>query len=159
MIENPQPDDVPEIERIAAEAGVFNHMDLAIIRELLQAYLHPEPRDEYTFIVYRNGGREILGFACYGPNALTDRNWDLYWICVKKSRQKGGIGKILLCEIEQEICRKDARALYVDTSDTEAYAAARGFYERNGYQQVAHMDDFYEPGDGKVVYRKVFRKT
>ncbi len=159
MIQTPQPDDVPEIERIAAEAGVFNHMDLAIVREMIQAFLHPEPRDDHTFVVYRNGGREILGFACYGPAALTDRIWDLYWICVKKNHQKNGIGKLLLQQVEQDACRKGARALYLDTSDTAPYTSARAFYERNGYECIAHMDDYYEPGDGKVVYRKVFRKT
>lgn len=159
MIETPQPDDVPEIERIAAESGAFNGTDVSIVREMVETYLHPEPRDDHTFVVHRNGGREILGFACYGPTPLTDRIWDLYWICVAKSHQKNGIGKLILRCIEEEVCRQGGRAIYVDTSDTEAYAAARGFYERNGYELIARMNDFYEPGDGKVVYRKVFRKT
>lgn len=159
MIETPQPDDVPEIERIAADAGAFNRTEVAVVREMVETFLHPEARDDHTFIIYRNGGPGILGFACYGPTALTDRIWDLYWICVEKNHQKNGIGKILLQEIEQDVCRHGGRAIYLDTSDTEGYASAREFYERNGYECVAHMDDFYEPGDGKVVYRKVFRKT
>ncbi len=159
MIETPQPDDVPEIERIAADSGAFNSTEVAVVREMLETFLHPEPRDDHAFVVYRNGTNRILGFACFGPTALTDRIWDLYWICVERSQQKNGIGRKLLAQVEAEICRQGARALYLETSDTPTYAPARQFYERNEYEYVAHMDDFYAPGDGKVVYRKVFRKT
>lgn len=159
MIEPPQPSDAPDIERIAAETDAFSPADIAIVRELLDAYLHPEPRDNYSFIVYRNGTHSVIGFACYGPTPLTDRAWDLYWICVDRTYQKNGIGTILLRQVEEEVCNRGARAIYIETSDSETYQAARDFYERNRYETMAHIDDFYAPGDGKVIYRKVFRKT
>ena len=158
MIETPQPDDVPEIERIAAETGAFNPNEIAIVREMLDCYFHPEPRDDHAFLVYRNGTSSIVGFACYGPTPLTDRIWDLYWICVDRAHQKNGIGSILLHQVEQTICQRGARAIYLETSDSEIYRPAREFYERNEYERLAHIDDFYAPGDGKVIYRKVFRR-
>ncbi len=160
MIEKPQPEDVPLIERIARETGVFNEADLAIIREMLNAYFHPEPRDDHTFLVYRNGSlNSIQGFACFGPTALTIRNWDLYWICVARQCQGSGIGSKLLSTIEEELRQRHARVLYLETSDSSAYLAARQFYARNGYEEVAHLTDFYAPGEGKVIYRKVFEPT
>ncbi len=159
MIEQPRPNDVPAIERIAAGTGAFNTVEVGIVRELLDAFFHPEPRDDHTFLVYRNGDADsVVGFACFGPAPLTDRIWDLYWICVDQSHQKNGIGSQLLQCIEQQVYAQGARAMYLETSDTEAYRAARAFYVTNGYECVAHMDDFYAPGDGKVVFRKVFRK-
>ncbi len=160
MIETPQPNDVQAIEQIAERAGNFNPSEVAIVREMLETFLHPEPRDDHTFIVYRNGDpASVLGFACYGPTPLTDRVWDLYWICVDRARQKSGIGRSLLQCIEQDVCAHGGRALYLETSDTDEYRPARAFYESNGYQSVAAIDDFYAPGDGQVIYRKVFKRS
>ncbi|MBI4787887.1 MAG: GNAT family N-acetyltransferase [Chloroflexi bacterium] len=158
MIEPPQPDDVPEIERIALATGAFNPNEVAIVREMLDCYFHPEPRDDHTFVVYRNGTQAVVGFACYGPTPLTDRIWDLYWICVDRAYQKNGIGRVLLRQVEQSVCERGARAIYLETSDSAVYMPAREFYERNGYQFLAHIDNFYAPGEGKVIYRKVFRR-
>ncbi len=159
MIESPQPDDVPVIERIAAETGNFTPCEVAVVREMLDAYFNPEPRDDHSFVVYRNGTNAVLGFACYGPTAMTDRVWDLYWIGVARAYQKNGVGKVLLQQVEQEVCKRGARAIYLETSDSELYTPAREFYEKNGYEYVAHIDEFYAPGEGKVVYRKVFRRV
>jgi ribosomal protein S18 acetylase RimI-like enzyme len=158
MIEIPLPKDVPEIERIAAQTGAFNPTEVAIVREMLDAYFNPEPRDDHTFVVYRNGTSSVVGFACYGPTPLTDRIWDLYWICVDRTRQNNGIGRDLLQKVEEEVCHHGARAIYLETSDSDTYRPARGFYESNGYERLAQIDDFYAPGEGKVIYRKVFRR-
>ncbi len=159
MIESPQPEDVPEIERIAAETGAFNPTEVAVVREMIDAYFHPEPRDDHTFVVSRNGSNSVVGFACYGPTPMTDRIWDLYWICVDRAHQKNGIGGGLLRRVEEEVCRHGARAIYLETSDSDTYQPAREFYEGNGYERLTVIDEFYAPGEGKVIYRKVFRKT
>lgn len=160
MIEKPQPEDVLAIERIAREAGTFNDVEVATVREMLETYLHPEPRDDHTFIVYRNGKSNcILGFACFGPTPLTDRTWDLYWICVDRVHQGNGIGRSLLSSVEEEAAVQGARAIYLETSDSPIYRPARDFYERNCYQRVAVIDDFYAPGEAKVIYRKVLKTT
>jgi D-alanine-D-alanine ligase len=157
MIQAPEPQDIPVIERIAAETGAFTRVEVGVVREMLDSFFNPEPRDDHTFIVYRNGTQDILGFACYGPTPMTDRIWDLYWICVDRTQQKNGIGRILLRQVEEAVCDKGARAIYVETSDSDLYLPAREFYERNAYEKVVVIDEFYAPGEGKVLYRKVFR--
>ncbi len=160
MIEKPQPDDVPAIERIAKETGTFTGVEVATVREMLETFLHPEPRDDHTFIIFRNGNaNSILGFACFGPTPLTDRTWDLYWICVDRIHQGTGIGCSLLSSVEQEVATLGGRAVYLETSDSDLYRPARSFYERNCYQRVAVIDDFYAPGEAKVIYRKVLKKA
>ncbi len=160
MIEPPQPNDVPAIERIATETGAFNPTEVAVVREMLDAFFNPEPRDDHAFLVYRNGTADsVVGFVCFGPTPLTDGVWDLYWISVDRSHQKNGIGRILLQKVEEEVCRRGARAIYLETSDSAIYEPAREFYEKNGYERLAIIDEFYAPGEGKVIYRKVFRHT
>jgi hypothetical protein len=45
----------------------------------------------------------------------------------------------------------------VETSSRTAYASTRIFYENCAYRQEALLEDFYAPGDGKVVYCKVLK--
>ena len=44
--------------------------------------------------------------------------------------------------------------MYIETSNRAKYAPTRGFYLHCDYREVAVFDDFYAPGDAKVVYRK-----
>ncbi len=158
-IESPRPEDAPVIERLAQGTGVFTPDEIHIVREMLDTFFDPEPRDDHTFVIYRNGNpNDIAGFACYGPTPLTDRVWDLYWLCVDRAAQRHGIGSELLSQIERDLGVRHARAIYLETSDSNAYVAAREFYERHGYERVAHLEDFYAAGDGKVLYRKCLEK-
>jgi hypothetical protein len=42
--------------------------------------------------------------------------------------------------------------MFVDTSGREQYASTRAFYEHMGYQEVAVLNDFFAPGDDKIIY-------
>jgi len=158
-IQTPAPPDVPNIARVAEGTGVFSREELRVVREMLEAYFHPGPDDDYEFIICRNGMPDsIAGFACFGPTPLTERVWDLYWICVDRAQQCAGIGSQLLARVEADLRARGARAIYLETSDSAAYQPARDFYAHHGYARVARFDHFYAPGEGKVVYRKVLRK-
>ena len=56
---------------------------------------------------------------------------------------------------ETEIVKAGGTRVYVDTSSRKQYAPTRTFYERVGYSKDALLEDFYAPGDGKVIYVKV----
>jgi hypothetical protein len=45
--------------------------------------------------------------------------------------------------------------MYVDTSGRAQYAPTRAFYEHMGYERAAVLEDFYAPGDAKVIYSKI----
>jgi ribosomal protein S18 acetylase RimI-like enzyme len=40
--------------------------------------------------------------------------------------------------------------LLIDTSGQDEFAATRGFYAKNGYQQVGIIPDYYGPGDSRI---------
>jgi ribosomal protein S18 acetylase RimI-like enzyme len=112
--------------------------------------------DEYVVLCAENDQGDVVGYICYGPIPMTDRCYDLYWICVNRARKKKGIGTALVLSMESDIQQRRARHVYIDTSSTPPYDEARSFYERHGYRVLSVSPDFYREGDDKVVYRKVF---
>jgi ribosomal protein S18 acetylase RimI-like enzyme len=157
-IELPLPKDADAIARVARGAGVFTAEELSVVQEMVEGYFKPEPRDDHTFIIYRNGDpNSIAGFACFGPTPLAKGIWDLYWICVDRPYQSNGIGGKLLENIENQVRSRGARAIYLETSSSPEYSPARDFYQRHGYECAARFPDFYAPGEDKIVYRKLLQ--
>jgi len=150
------PQDAAAIHRVAADAGVFSKKEIASVGEMLDAFFNPTPDDDHTFIVYRDETRAVLGLACYGPTPFADHIWELYWICVERARQRNHVAQALMQYVSAELKSQTARALYLETSDSDAYRPARAFYEREGFECVAHLNDFYARGEGKIIYRKTF---
>ena len=167
MIDHPRPDEQEKLVMLAQATGFFNPEEVRIVGEMLAdffAFVEEAGEDqageaEYLWWVYREmPGSPPLGFICYGPVSLSEDVYDLYWIAVDSTRRSGGIGSRLLQFAEQDLKKRNARQFYIETSDTEQYFPTRAFYERRGYTQAAHFPDYYHVGDGKVVYRKVFRE-
>ncbi len=156
MIEPARSDDAPAILCIAQNAGVFSTNEISSVSEMLDAFFDPGPDDDFIFIVHRDAARAVNGFACYGPIPFADHVWDLYWICVERKHQRNGVGRELIHRMSEDLNLRSARGIYLETSDSEAYRAARAFYEREGFECVAHIADFYARGEGKIIYRKTF---
>lgn len=110
-------------------------------------------KDDYEILVGVTPKEEVIGFICFGPIPLTEFSFDLYWIATLPSHGRQGIGGRLLTAMEEQLRRAKA-VVYIDTSSTPGYDKARGFYEKHGYQVAARLQDFYHPGDDRVIYRK-----
>lgn len=108
----------------------------------------------YEFVGSFSREGQLVGYVCYGATPGTDRTYDLYWIAVHPEFQGEGGGSLLLEEVERRLRQREARLLVVETSSRADYAPTRRFYEVRGYGQVACLDDFYAPGDHRVVYTK-----
>lgn len=145
------------ILRISSEVGVFTHEEVATVDELLQAHLYNPIQQDYDFYVACDESDQVLGFVCFGPTALTEGTFDLYWIAVAKSAQGGGVGRKLMEWTEEHLHAAGGRLLVVETSGTAEYAPTRGFYERRGYEGHLSVPDFYRPGDDLIVYSKHLR--
>ncbi len=94
------------------------------------------------------------GYACYGPTPLTQGVYDLYWIVVDPAAQRKGFGRYLLEYVERDIIKRGGRMLLIETSSQETYGATIRFYERNGYQLMARIKNYYRIGDDKLVFSK-----
>ncbi len=149
-----RPEEASTILAIADGVGVFDHEEVATVDELLREYIGDGPQKSgYYFLSCVQNGR-TLGFACYGPRALTRGTYDLFWICSAHGEQGKGVGSALLQEAEQAVRAAGGYLMIVETSSTPSYEAARRFYEAHAYCREAVIQDFYGKGDGLVLYSK-----
>jgi len=155
VIDQPLPNEEHLLVALTEATSFFHADEIEIVREMFAEFVRDPASDEYTWIVYRGGaGSAPLGFAVYGPASAAVGTYDLYWIVVDPAQQGKKIGSALLDSIEADLRSRAARQLYIETSDKPLYAPTRAFYERRGYNMVAHFADYYAPGDGKVIYFK-----
>lgn len=148
--------DGPQIQDIAARAGVFNQEEVDCVAALWEDYLTVGPVvGGYNFLVDRDGER-VLGFSCYGPRDLTSGVFDLYWIAVDSRTHRSGVGRRLLNATEEAVREAGGRMLIAETSGTAHYEPTRNFYFGMGYGLEATIKDFYSQGDDLAIFVKRF---
>ena len=157
MIKELTEQDVPHVVRLATTSGTFNPIEIQCVKELLNAYREHGEASGYSFLIYMEGSN-VLGFACFGPHALTDGTFDLYWIAVDAGARKRGIARALLLRVEEQARCQGGRLILVETSGTPAYTPARRLYESCGYHYQAVIHDFYAVGDDLIVFGKFLKQ-
>jgi len=138
---------------IVASTGYFSPAEVGIAVELVEERLAKGARSGYLFL-FAETVRGVIGYTCFGPIAGTLSSFDIYWVAVHRDQQREGIGRKLLFVSESLIAEAEGRKIFVDTSSRPQYEPTRRFYERCGYRRAAVIEDFYGPGDGKIVYVK-----
>lgn len=143
--------------RILENAGNFTPEEVATALELIDEWLELGEHSGYLTYVMESqaeGESEVLGYVCFGPTPLTESTYDLYWIAVDKSKHRGGVGKRLLKFAEEEMARRGGQMLLVETSSQETYGGTIQFYEKTGYELVGKINEYYKPGDDKLIFAK-----
>jgi ribosomal protein S18 acetylase RimI-like enzyme len=143
--------------RILENAGNFTPEEVATALELIDEWLELGEHSGYLTYVLETQSEEsteVLGYVCFGPTPLTESTYDLYWIAVDKSKHRGGVGKKLMRFTEEEIARRGGRLLLIETSSQETYGGTIQFYERTGYELVGKIEEYYKPGDDKLIFVK-----
>jgi len=141
------------LRELLAATTMFTPNEVEIAQELVDEFLARGEASGYSFFSAIERGH-LVGYACYGPIPCTEGGYDLYWIAVAPEHQGSGIGRLLVDRVLDRVRALGGRRLYLDTSSREAYAPTRAFYTRIGFRVAATLDDFYRPGDGKVVFVK-----
>jgi GNAT superfamily N-acetyltransferase len=147
-------EDRERILDILGKRGVFNSREIEVAAEVLQASFEIREEVEYHAFCAADGNGPVQGYICFGPIPMTDACWDLYWIAVDANLARKGVGGRLLGFMERFAAKRGARRIYVDTSSTPPYEAGRAFYGKHGHRLVCALEDFYRPGDDKLVYMK-----
>ena len=152
-ISSTRPDEFGAILDMTQRVAVFNREEVDTVKELLEGYAEGPEVSGYYFLSCRQND-QLLGFACWGPRALSGCGHDLYWVCADTSVRNMGVGRALLQRCEEEAIKCGGLWMVIETSDTDPYAPARRLYERCGYALAMHLPDFYHPGDGLCTYTR-----
>ena len=150
------PTDPETIRMIVSSTGFFRDDEIPVAAELAEERLEKGAASGYEFLFAEIAG-ETVAYSCYGLIPCTLHSYDLYWIATRLDYMNRGIGKRLLQETEKAIFMAGGQGIYVETSSKEQYAPTRAFYENNQYQLQARFENFYAPGDDKLVYVKTSR--
>jgi len=154
MISIPNEKDGLQIHAITANTTVFNREEVECVDELWDEYQAVGPEKSGYYFLVEKEGDIVLGYSCYGPRALTDRTYDLYWIAVNPDARRGGVGRKLLNATEEAVSKLGGRLLIVETSGLPKYEATRAFYLATAYLLEATLKDFYSEGDDLVIFTK-----
>lgn len=147
------PADEAAVDAIVRSTGFFSEEEAEVAAELVRERLEKGIESGYYFVFAERDG-DVAGYACFGPIPLTRSGYDLYWIAVSNTERGRGIGRLIMAEVESEARKLGGERIYADTSSREQYAPTRGFYESCGMGVAAVFEEFYTPGDSKVVYSK-----
>jgi GNAT superfamily N-acetyltransferase len=145
------PGERADVERVTLAAGNFQGDELATPLELFDGYLRDPKVSGYNFVSARRDGR-VVGYACYGPTALTSGTYDLYWIVAEADVHGQGVGRALFEHVAGVVRAEGGRLLMIWTSSTPDYDRARAFYLRMGCRLEARIEAFYRPGDDLCIF-------
>lgn len=112
------------VRQLVQAAGLFSALEIEVALELVEEHLAKGPSSGYNFLFAERNG-QVLGYACYGPIALTAASFDLYWIVVDKTCQGNKISKALMAKTEELIRAAGGRQIYIETSHRDQYTAAQ----------------------------------
>jgi ribosomal protein S18 acetylase RimI-like enzyme len=154
MITSADRQDGQQIHNVNANTSIFSREEVETVDEMWgESLSQGSERSGYYFIVDKEEGR-VLGYTCYGPRALTDRTYDLYWIAVSPTARRGGVGRGLLSATEEAVRKMGGRILIAETSGLPEYESTRAFYIATDYTLEATLKDFYKDGDDLVIFTK-----
>lgn len=145
------PEERADIERVTLAAGNFVDDELSVPLELFDGYVRDAVKTGYYFLSAKRDER-VVGYACYGPTALTESTFDLYWIVAEANEHGSGVGRALFERVLAEIKKRNGKLLVIWTSSTSHYDRARKFYEHMGCKIEGQIKDFYREGDDLCVY-------
>ena len=128
----------------------FRPDELKIGQEVLDDSIRDGAGGHYQSFVLEEDG-QVSGWVCFGPTPCAVGTYDIYWIAVAASRQRGGIGAALMDFVETRIRERGGRLAIIETSGRDGYAPTRAFYLKLGYREASRVRDFYAPGDDKII--------
>jgi len=140
--------------KILALIGRQRSADARQAQKYYSAYFKKRQRpSDGVIVAASNGG--IVGISGYFYDDYSDNGiyW-LGWTYVRQSHQQRGIGARLLNEVLNELRRRKARKVFVDTSSKEFYRRAYKFYRKAGFTKQGVLKDYYSDGEDQIILGK-----
>ncbi len=146
--------DTDALFAILVESGQFDGGGAEYVADVLKRHL--DEGSDAMWLTADDG--EPVAFAYCGPEPVASGVWNLWMLWTRRDRVGRGHGAALIDIIEQRSIDIGARRLIVETSSLDAFAPARAFYRKCGFEHEATVRDFFADGDDKWIYTKTLPK-
>ncbi|MCC0176119.1 GNAT family N-acetyltransferase [Waterburya agarophytonicola K14] len=133
---------------------LFQPNELEELSSMLSAYFEDGLDGEHKWLTDEEDG-QLRGVAYYAEETFANGVSNLLLIAVHPEYQRKGRGTEFLRHVEAELRRMGKRILIIETSSLDSFEATRAFYRKNGYDEEARIREYYNPGEDKIVFRKV----
>jgi ribosomal protein S18 acetylase RimI-like enzyme len=135
----------------------FSDAETTIAEELIDIVTNnPEQSDYYAYVAeaQTEGNARVAGFLLLGPTPATTGTYDMYWIASHPDFYGRGIAQALDEHAMSFVKERGGYWLIAETSSQPNYERTRAFYEKQKYQQLARIPDYYKPGDDLIIFGK-----
>jgi ribosomal protein S18 acetylase RimI-like enzyme len=147
------PADREAVRTMLVDCRAFSDVEVQVALDMVDDGL----KGDYTLLAVETEGK-LRAYACLGHARTTASAWYLYWICVDRSVQGSGVGRLLQASVEDAVRKFGGDRLVVEASGRPDNARVARFYRQAGYAQVGCIPDFYKPGDDCIVYCKILAR-
>ena len=137
---------------ILIKTRAFTAAEIDVAMELIDIVLKDQIQKDYQVDCMDENEDLAIGYICYGPTPMTEGTFDLYWIAVDPDFQAKGVGSKLLDFLEEAVKAGGGRMILADTSTAPYYEKTKKFYVKNGFQEVARIQDYYHPGNDRITF-------
>ena len=137
---------------ILIKTRAFTSAEIDVAMELIDIVLKDRTQKDYQIDCMAEDQDLAVGYICYGPAPMTEGTFDLYWIAVDPDFQEKGVGSTLVDFLEEAVKDRGGRMILADTSTIPLYEKTRKFYLKNGFQEVARIPDYYQPGNDRITF-------
>jgi ribosomal protein S18 acetylase RimI-like enzyme len=141
--------DIDALKQIVAQNKLF---EPELLNDMLSDFLFNEASSDVWFTLLENN--VPVAFAYCIAEKLTQGTYNILAVAVHKNLQGKGVGKKLISHIEQYLYEQKARIIIIESSGNDEYSAAKTFYYKIGYKQVATINEFWAEGEDKVIFLK-----
>jgi ribosomal protein S18 acetylase RimI-like enzyme len=137
---------------VLIKTRAFSSAEIDVAMELIDIVLKDQVQKDYQIDCMVDDQDLVIGYICYGPTPMAQGTFDLYWIAVDPDFQEQGVGSKLFGFLEEGVKARGGRMILADTSTVPQYEKTQRFYVKNGFQQVARIPDYYQPGNDRITF-------
>jgi GNAT superfamily N-acetyltransferase len=150
------PGDEDAVEEIVRSSELFSEAEIDLAIDLVSERRRRGESSAHRFLLAerKQPERRTVGFLCYGEIPGTVGSYQIHWIQAHHDERGTGLRGWLLESCERRIAEGGGRRVYVESSERDQFRPMREFYSSHGYRIEARLDDFYAPGDAKLIFLK-----
>jgi len=111
-------------------------------------------QENHIYCWYSEEQGKVISAIVFVENEHRSGGYRLEYFGVHREFRHRKLGWQLIRAMMQFCQSQDGRYVETFTCDLPEYVSARKMFERNGFEFMCHLPDYYYPGEGKLLYVK-----